>query len=84
MATAPAAEAFSRRLGAAVRGLSGAWYGRHLAAAERAIRARIPLVDLVLEVRDARVRFACRHRPHFAPRLSDEKVLCTPTKLTGS
>ncbi|KAM0854328.1 hypothetical protein ACQ4PT_050486 [Festuca glaucescens] len=55
MATAAAAEAFSRRLSAAVRGLSGAWYGQHMAAAERAIRARIPLVDLVLEVRDARV-----------------------------
>jgi hypothetical protein len=64
MATA-AAEAFSRRLSAAVRGLSGAWYGRHMAASDRAIRARIPLVDLVLEVRDARVRLpaGCRHRP---------------------
>ncbi|CAM0956109.1 unnamed protein product [Alopecurus aequalis] len=55
MATAPAADVFSRCLAAAVRGLSGAWYGRHMAAAERAIGARIPLVDLVLEVRDARV-----------------------------
>ncbi|XP_040259585.1 DAR GTPase 2, mitochondrial isoform X2 [Aegilops tauschii subsp. strangulata] len=55
MARAAAAEAFSRRLGAAVRGLSGAWYNRHMAAADRAIRARLPLVDLVLEVRDARV-----------------------------
>ncbi|XP_066344532.1 DAR GTPase 2, mitochondrial isoform X1 [Miscanthus floridulus] len=53
--TAAAAEAVSRRLGAAVRDLSGSWYGRHMAAAERAIRARLPLVDLVLEVRDARV-----------------------------
>jgi mitochondrial GTPase 1 len=50
-----AAEALSRRLGAVVWGLSGAWYGRHMAAAERAIRTRLPLVDLVLEVRDARV-----------------------------
>ncbi|VAH05535.1 DAR GTPase 2, mitochondrial-like [Triticum urartu] len=55
MARAAAAEAFSQRLGAAVRGLSGAWYSRHMAAADRAIRARLPLVDLVLEVRDARV-----------------------------
>ncbi|KAL5231034.1 hypothetical protein ABZP36_029810 [Zizania latifolia] len=50
-----ATEAFSRSLSAAVRGLSGAWYGRHMAAADRAIRSRLPLVDLVLEVRDARV-----------------------------
>jgi hypothetical protein len=52
---AAATEAFSRRLSDAVRGLSGAWYGRHMAAADRAIRSRLPLVDLVLEVRDARV-----------------------------
>ncbi|KAL6641497.1 hypothetical protein ACP70R_019678 [Stipagrostis hirtigluma subsp. patula] len=55
MAAAAAVEASSRRLGAAVRGLSGAWYGRHMAAADRAIRSRLPLVDLVLEVRDARI-----------------------------
>lgn len=35
---------------------SGGWYGPHMAAASRAIQERIPLVDLVLEVRDARVR----------------------------
>ncbi|RLN07931.1 DAR GTPase 2, mitochondrial [Panicum miliaceum] len=58
-----AAEAVSRRLGAAVRGLSGAWYGRHMAAAERAIRTRLPLVDLVLEVRDARVPASSAFEP---------------------
>ncbi|KAL6905373.1 hypothetical protein ACP4OV_002974 [Aristida adscensionis] len=58
-----AAEALSRRLGAAVRGLSGAWYGRHMAAADRAIRSRLPLVDLVLEVRDARVPAASAFAP---------------------
>ncbi|KAF3447585.1 hypothetical protein FNV43_RR12772 [Rhamnella rubrinervis] len=31
------------------------WYGPHMAAASRAIQERIPLVDLVLEVRDARI-----------------------------
>ncbi|XP_015895604.2 DAR GTPase 2, mitochondrial isoform X4 [Ziziphus jujuba] len=34
---------------------SGGWYGPHMAAASRAIQERIPLVDLVLEVRDARI-----------------------------
>jgi len=57
------AAAASRRLGAAVRGLSGAWYGRHMAAAERAIRTRLPLVDLVLEVRDARVPASSAFEP---------------------
>ncbi|XP_010933502.1 DAR GTPase 2, mitochondrial isoform X1 [Elaeis guineensis] len=52
----------SRRLGAAVRevGLkkgAGGWYGPHMAAAERAILERVPLVDLVVEVRDARIPF---------------------------
>ncbi|CAN6251769.1 unnamed protein product [Urochloa humidicola] len=63
MAAAAAAEAVSRRLGAAVRGLSGAWYGRHMAAAERAIRTRLPLVDLVVEVRDARVPASSAFEP---------------------
>lgn len=53
---------FSRRLGAAVRELglkkgAGVWYGPHMAAAERAILERVPLVDLVVEVRDARLPF---------------------------
>ncbi|XP_062205792.1 DAR GTPase 2, mitochondrial-like [Phragmites australis] len=61
--SAMATEALSRRLGAAVRGLCGAWYGRHMAAADRAIRARLPLVDLVLEVRDARVPASSAFEP---------------------
>lgn len=31
------------------------WYTPHMAAASRAITERIPLVDILLEVRDARV-----------------------------
>ncbi|KAK9911358.1 hypothetical protein M0R45_035274 [Rubus argutus] len=34
---------------------SGGWFSPHMAAASRAIAERIPLVDLVLEVRDARI-----------------------------
>ncbi|KAJ6804489.1 putative DAR GTPase 2, mitochondrial [Iris pallida] len=53
----------SRRLGAAVRELGskksssagGGWYTPLMAAASRAIRDRVPLVDLVLDVRDARI-----------------------------
>ncbi|XP_030961749.1 DAR GTPase 2, mitochondrial isoform X3 [Quercus lobata] len=33
----------------------GGWYGPHMAAASRAIAERLPLVDLVLEIRDARI-----------------------------
>ncbi|WOK95452.1 hypothetical protein Cni_G04159 [Canna indica] len=51
---------FLRRLGAAVckfasKKGSSRWYGPHMAATERAILDRIPLVDLVVEVRDARI-----------------------------
>lgn len=35
--------------------ISGGWYDPHMAAASRAVAERIPLVDFVLEVRDARV-----------------------------
>ena len=37
------------------------WYGPHMAAASRAIAERIPLVDLVLEIRDARVQLCYIH-----------------------
>ncbi|KAM4081979.1 hypothetical protein ACJW30_11G134400 [Castanea mollissima] len=33
----------------------GGWYGPHVAATSRAIVERIPLIDLVLEIRDARI-----------------------------
>ncbi|KAF5446059.1 hypothetical protein F2P56_031718 [Juglans regia] len=50
-----------RRMGTAVKQAAkkgpsgGGWYDPHMAAASRAIAERIPLVDLVLEVRDARI-----------------------------
>jgi hypothetical protein len=33
------------------------WYPGHMASATKAIRERIKVVDLVVEVRDARVRY---------------------------
>ena len=50
-----------QKLGSAVKEVartkcSSWWYTPHMAAASRAIAERIPLVDFVLEVRDARVR----------------------------
>lgn len=51
------ASKIAKEVGNAVRKLSEnrGWYGPHMAAASRAIVERIPLVDFVLEVRDARV-----------------------------
>ncbi|KAL6981493.1 hypothetical protein U1Q18_023121, partial [Sarracenia purpurea var. burkii] len=49
---------FARKLGTAVKKVSGkrtsSWYTPHMVASSRAIIDRIPLVDLVIEVRDAR------------------------------
>ncbi|KAL8555671.1 hypothetical protein ACS0TY_003474 [Phlomoides rotata] len=49
-----------QNIGKAVKALAKSrssewWYTPHMAAASRAITERIPLVDLVLEVRDARI-----------------------------
>ncbi|XP_050385913.1 DAR GTPase 2, mitochondrial isoform X1 [Argentina anserina] len=43
------------------------WFSPHMAAASRAIAERIPLVDLVLEVRDARVPLssACKQLENY-------------------
>ncbi|XP_020693694.1 DAR GTPase 2, mitochondrial [Dendrobium catenatum] len=54
---------FSKRLGSVVKEIGqkqgfGGWYGPHMAAADRAIRERISMVDLVVEVRDARIPIA--------------------------
>lgn len=58
MATATGASKLARQVGAAVKQAASkgiGWYGPHMAAASRAISERIPMVDLLLEVRDARV-----------------------------
>lgn len=55
-----ATASFIKKLGNAVKVVAGNkgsswWYTPHMAAASRAIAERIPLVDLIIEVRDARV-----------------------------
>lgn len=35
--------------------VGGGWFGPHMSAASRAVLERFPLVDILLEVRDARV-----------------------------
>ncbi|XP_010662217.1 DAR GTPase 2, mitochondrial isoform X2 [Vitis vinifera] len=44
-----------KRLGSGVKRAAKTWFSPHMAAASRAVSERIPLVDLVLEVRDARI-----------------------------
>ncbi|XP_023546448.1 DAR GTPase 2, mitochondrial isoform X1 [Cucurbita pepo subsp. pepo] len=56
-----AAATLMRKIGSAINEaaigsrISSGWYDPHMAAASRAVVERIPLVDFVLEVRDARV-----------------------------
>ncbi|KAI9115949.1 hypothetical protein K1719_012879 [Acacia pycnantha] len=51
----------ARHMGTAIKDLNwnkkvqGLWYSPHMAAASRAISERIPMVDLIVEVRDARI-----------------------------
>ncbi|KAM7476194.1 hypothetical protein LguiB_023437 [Lonicera macranthoides] len=56
----------SQKLGSAVKKVadkkgSSWWYTPHMAAASQAISERIPLVDLVLEVRDARIPWSSKY-----------------------
>ncbi|KAM3289060.1 hypothetical protein P3S67_017347 [Capsicum chacoense] len=48
---------------------STCWYTPHMAAASRAITERIPLVDILLEVRDARIPLSstCELIKHLSP-----------------
>ncbi|KAL4561442.1 hypothetical protein LXL04_033608 [Taraxacum kok-saghyz] len=58
---------FVKNLGNSVKKVSESkssswWYNHHMRAASRAISERIPLVDLVLEVRDARIPISSEYR----------------------
>ncbi|GMN20366.1 hypothetical protein TIFTF001_045323 [Ficus carica] len=58
MATTSLARQISSVMANATRNrasVGGSWYTPHMAAASRAITERLPLVDLVLEIRDARI-----------------------------
>ncbi|KAG8391418.1 hypothetical protein BUALT_Bualt01G0185500 [Buddleja alternifolia] len=51
------------------------WYTPHMAAASRAIAERIPLVDLVLEVRDARIPFSSEFEQMRKVRTSSRHII---------
>ncbi|KAK1273359.1 hypothetical protein QJS04_geneDACA012107 [Acorus gramineus] len=52
-----------RRLGESISGKSSAWFGPHTSAAARAVLDRVRMVDLVLEVRDARIPLSSAFEP---------------------
>lgn len=53
-----------KEIGEALKKAKSGWYSLHMAAASHAIAQRIPLVDFILEVRDARVTPPCTTIPH--------------------
>ncbi|XP_068635634.1 DAR GTPase 2, mitochondrial [Aristolochia californica] len=57
---------FAGRVGSAVQEAAtkkgGGWFGHHMAAASQAILDRIPLVDLVVEIRDSRIPFSSAYK----------------------
>ncbi|XVE94427.1 hypothetical protein REPUB_Repub02eG0007600 [Reevesia pubescens] len=58
MATASSVRKIAREIGSAVKKAASrnrGWYDPHMAAASRAVAQRLPLVHLVLEIRDARI-----------------------------
>ncbi|KAK6924913.1 GTP binding domain [Dillenia turbinata] len=76
MATA----SFARRLGSAikkaVKNKGSAWLSPHMVAASRAISERIPLVDLILEVRDARIPLASGYEQlRYFPSSSSRRII---------
>ncbi|GFP93896.1 ribosome biogenesis GTPase a [Phtheirospermum japonicum] len=51
------------------------WYTAHMAAASRAIADRIPLVDLVLEVRDARIPLSSEYMQSSESPSSSKRII---------
>ncbi|KAL5709117.1 hypothetical protein ACHQM5_019839 [Ranunculus cassubicifolius] len=54
--------AFARPLGEAVLKAASTWFNPHMAAASHAILERIPLVDVIVEVRDARAPISSKYQ----------------------
>ncbi|KFK31861.1 hypothetical protein AALP_AA6G167800 [Arabis alpina] len=59
------------------------WYGPHMAASVRAISERIPLVDFVLEIRDARIPLSSEYEllRKFSPFLSRRIIVLNKMEL---
>ncbi|EXB70678.1 Ribosome biogenesis GTPase A [Morus notabilis] len=77
MATATLARQIGRVISNAARKKTsgGGWYSPHMAAASRAIAERIPLVDLVLEIRDARIPLSSECEQLMNHKLSSRRII---------
>lgn len=81
MATAGIARSFAVAVGK--KASSGCWFTPHMAAAARAIADRIPLVDLVLEIRDARVPLSSKLELRSMPRSSKRVIILNKIDLAN-
>ncbi|GMI89199.1 hypothetical protein like AT4G10650 [Hibiscus trionum] len=94
MATSSVVSKIAREIGMAVqkaaRRNKGWWYDPHMAAATTAVAQRLPLVDLVAEIRDARIPLSSeyellRNFPSLARRIvvMNKMDLADPNQVKG-
>ncbi|CAA7403867.1 unnamed protein product [Spirodela intermedia] len=64
-----------KKAGSSRMGTWGGWFTPHSAAAARAILERVPLVDLTLEVRDARIPLSSAFQPLTQDSFSRRRII---------
>lgn len=71
--------------GEALKKAKSGWYSLHMAAASHAIAQRIPLVDFILEVRDARIPLSshCQLLSNFQPSSLRRIIVMNKTDLAN-
>ncbi|KAI5569237.1 hypothetical protein BDE02_12G065200 [Populus trichocarpa] len=74
-----------KEIGEALKKAKSGWYSLHMAAASHAIAQRIPLVDFILEVRDARIPLSshCQLLSNFPPSSLRRIIVMNKTDLAN-
>lgn len=74
-----------KEIGEALKKAKSEWYSLHMAAASHAIAQRIPLVDFILEVRDARIPLSshCQLLSNFPPSSHRRIIVMNKTDLAN-
>ncbi|KAJ6888707.1 hypothetical protein NC652_029713 [Populus alba x Populus x berolinensis] len=74
-----------KEIGEALKKAKSEWYSLHMAAASHAIAQRIPLVDFILEVRDARIPLSshCQLLSNFPPSSLRRIIVMNKTDLAN-
>ncbi|KAJ6882261.1 DAR GTPase 2 [Populus alba x Populus x berolinensis] len=74
-----------KEIGEALKKAKSEWYSLHMAASSHAIAQRIPLVDFILEVRDARIPLSshCQLLSNFPPSSLRRIIVMNKTDLAN-